>query len=163
MTFTEIKDQVTLRTQCKVQQMKQRYLVLPERIIDRCELCDQLSQEIYDYAVATLIHIVDRNHLRYNLDALLNALHQDFCRLSNDAIEVLFARQQQEGRLNKEQNTVAGLTPARFETKDNPPALLAQVWLKPFQFLLTWLKGWHRSALAATLPLAEGFDLNGIY
>lgn len=143
MTFTEIKDQVTMRTQYKVEQMKQRYLILPERLIDRCELCDQLSQEIYDYAVATLIQIVDRNHLHYNPEALLNALHQDFYRLSNEAIEVLFARQCETGKVNEDQNRARGLIPSGGRTKDHLSVQLTEKRLKPPGILLARLRRWY--------------------
>lgn len=93
MTFTEIKGQIALQTQQKIERMKDRNIVVPAGLVDRCELCNQLAREIYDFAVATLIKIVKRHHLHLNTDALLNALHQDFCELSNGAIEVLIARQ----------------------------------------------------------------------
>lgn len=93
MTVTDIREQIALQTQQKIERMKHRNTFVPARLIDRCALCDQLSQEIYDFAAATVVKIVDRHHLRVNMDILLNALHEDFCKLSNGAIEVLIARQ----------------------------------------------------------------------
>lgn len=108
MTVTDIKGQIALQTQRKIEQMKQRKIIVPDRLVDRCALCDQLSQEIYDFATATLVKIVDRYHLHLNMDALSNTLHQDFCKLSNGAIEVLIARQALQGHASDARTSSTG-------------------------------------------------------
>lgn len=89
MTLIEIRAYVAKETQQKICQIKARKLAFPDKIAARCELCDQLSQEIYDYAVCSVIRLVDRHHLPYNVDALLNTLHEDFVSLSACAVELV--------------------------------------------------------------------------
>nr|WP_295932883.1 hypothetical protein [uncultured Dyadobacter sp.] len=89
MTLIEIRAYVAKETQQKVCQIRARKLALPDKIAARCELCDQLSQEIYDYAVCSVIRLVDRHHLPYNVEALLNTLHEDFVSLSASAVELV--------------------------------------------------------------------------
>lgn len=168
MTIREIKDQIAFKTQAKIQQMKQRDILLPEKLVDRCELCDQLSQEIYDNAVLTLLQIVDRNHLPYDPEVLLNSLHEEFMRLSNGAIEVLFARRVRGGELTDGlNNTIANRKRHSSATTDvdqtsnpticNPDADRGQnksVWegvliaLKPLRLLTAWFRGWPKLVLA---------------
>ena len=161
MTVTEIKDQVVAKTLGKIEQMKQRDILLPQKLVDRCALCDQLSQEIYDYAVCTLKQIIDRYHLPYDPQILENLLHKELLRLSDAAIEVLFARQmhgrQPAGRLGSAtKRTKSLLFATNSMEKIKIQAALSQyteavagrpVWLgsrtaiKPFRFLPAWLSG----------------------
>lgn len=91
MTVNEIRTELIVKTELKIQEMKARSLVLPERRADLCELCDMLSQEIYDYAVKTTIQIADRNHLRKPIPALLDELQEDIYALTNGALDIVVA------------------------------------------------------------------------
>ena len=97
MTVIDIKNQVIFKTQLKIHQIKTRNIVLPQQPVDRYRIYDQLSREIYDYAVKTTIDFVDRNEINFDVDSLLNALHPDFCTLSYSAMEILFAKQLESG------------------------------------------------------------------
>lgn len=146
MTVTEVKNQVIAETQNKIQQMKQRDIPLPEKLIDRCALCDQLSQEIYDYAVCALKQIIDRNHLSYDPEVLENSLHEDVVRLSGAAVEVLFSRQARIGKITGQQNFGSGKKRLRFATinknaTNRPAWLSALMTIKPSRLTAMWLSG----------------------
>lgn len=91
MTLTEIRAEMVMKTERKIQEMKNRNIPLPAHHTDMCELCDQLSQEIYDFAVNTVVQIADRNHLRWDMTMLLEDVHQDICALTNGAIDILLS------------------------------------------------------------------------
>ena len=91
MTLTEIRAEMVMKTERKIQEMKSRNIALPARHMDMCELCDQLSQEIYDFAVNTTIQIADRNHLRQDMAILLEDVHEDISALTNGAIDILLS------------------------------------------------------------------------
>lgn len=89
MTLNEIRTELVAKTERKIQEMKARSIILPERRADLCELCDMLSQEIYEFAIHTTRQIADRNHLRKPLPSLLDELHEDICMLTNGALDIL--------------------------------------------------------------------------
>ncbi|MCF0073040.1 hypothetical protein LZD49_21345 [Dyadobacter sp. CY261] len=89
MTLNEIRTELVQKTERKIQEMKARSIILPERRADMCELCDMLSQEIYDFAVNTTIQIADRNHLRRPVSSVLDELHEDICALTNGALDII--------------------------------------------------------------------------
>ncbi len=91
MTLNEIRTELVTKTERKIQEMKSRNIILPERRADLCELCDMLSQEIYDFAVKTTIQIADRNHLRRPVPSLLADLQDDIHGLTNGAVEIILA------------------------------------------------------------------------
>lgn len=91
MTLTEIRAEMVMKTERKIQEMKSRNIVLPAHHTDMCELCDQLSQEIYDFAINTTIQIADRNHLRQDMATLLEDVHEDISALTNGAIDILLS------------------------------------------------------------------------
>lgn len=91
MTLTEIRAEMVMKTERKIQEMKNRNIPLPAHYTDMCELCDQLSQEIYDFAVNTVVQIADRNHLRWDMTTLLEDVHEDICALTNGAIDILLS------------------------------------------------------------------------
>jgi hypothetical protein len=91
MNLNEIRAELVTKTERKIQEMKARNIVLPERRADLCELCDQLSQEIYDFAVKTTIQIADRHHLHNRAANLLDELHEDIHALTNGALDIVVA------------------------------------------------------------------------
>ncbi|WP_353719101.1 hypothetical protein [Dyadobacter sp. 676] len=132
MTLNEIRTEMVAKTERKIQEMKARSIVLPERRADMCELCDQLSQEIYDFAVKTTIQIADRCHLRGGAGSLLNDLHDDIYALTNGALDILVSasrRGNNSGRSVKNEG--------RTRSRSFRP------W--PFHSLCNWLKSfWHK-------------------
>ena len=97
MNLNEIRAELVAKTERKIQEMKARNIILPERTLDMCELCDQLSQEIYDFAVNTTLQIADRQHLRGRAAHLLDELHEDIYTLTNGALDVLVAASATQG------------------------------------------------------------------
>ncbi|ACT92785.1 hypothetical protein [Dyadobacter fermentans] len=97
MTLNDIRTEMVAKTEHKIQEMKARSIILPERRADMCELCDQLSQEIYDFAVNTTIQLADRHHLRGGVGALLHDLHDDICDLTNGALDIMVAASDTRG------------------------------------------------------------------
>lgn len=97
MNLIEIRAELVAKTERKIQEMKARNIILPERRADLCELCDQLSQEIYDFAVNTTIQIADRHHLRSRAAYLLDELHEDIYALTNGALDIVIAASATQG------------------------------------------------------------------
>ncbi|OJV14845.1 MAG: hypothetical protein BGO21_19375 [Dyadobacter sp. 50-39] len=132
MNLNEIRAELVTKTERKIQEMKARNIVLPERRADMCELCDQLSQEIYDFAVKTTLQIADRHHLRGRTASLLDELHEDIYALTNGALEVLVAASTTQGPGAGNAPVVQGEARKR-RTVRNPPRF--------FQVLYSWFKG----------------------
>ncbi|MGG7664500.1 hypothetical protein [Dyadobacter sp. BHUBP1] len=97
MNLNEIRAELVAKTQRKIQEMKARNIILPQRRADMCELCDQLSQEIYDFAVKTTLQIADRHHFRGRAANLLDELHEDIYLLTNGALDILVAASATQG------------------------------------------------------------------
>nr|WP_295928220.1 hypothetical protein [uncultured Dyadobacter sp.] len=140
MTLTEIRAEMVMKTERKIQEMKNRNIALPAHHTDMCELCDQLSQEIYDFAVNTVIQIADRNHLRQEMATLLEAVHEDICALTNGAIDIILS------------SPIAGrydLTGAEAQRKVERKAfryipVTGEALLRLFQGLSGWIRGrWY--------------------
>lgn len=132
MNLNEIRAELVAKTERKIQEMKARNIVLPERRADMCELCDQLSQEIYDFAVKTTLQIADRHHLRGRAANLLDELHEDIYALTNGALDILVAASSTQG---PGAGNSQSLQPAvrKQRTMRTPP--------KFFQVLYAWFKG----------------------
>lgn len=121
MTVNEIRTELIAKTELKIQEMKARSLVLPERRADLCELCDMLSQEIYDYAVKTTIQIADRNHLRMPIPALLDELQEDIYALTNGALDIVVAASS-----SKNAGTGSAIAVSRAGRKHTAPRFVMQ-------------------------------------
>lgn len=132
MNLNEIRAELVTKTERKIQEMKARSIVLPERRADMCELCDQLSQEIYDFAVKTTLQIADRQHLRGRTANLLDELHEDICSLTNGALEIVVAASDTRGNGPGGQQALQPEERKR-RTVRNPPRF--------FQVLYSWVKG----------------------
>ncbi len=132
MNLNEIRAELVAKTERKIQEMKSRNIILPQRRADMCELCDQLSQEIYDFAVKTTLQIADRHHLRERAANLLDELHEDIYTLTNGALDVLVAA-------STTQSPGAGNSPSLQTTvrKHRPVRTIP----KFFQVLYIWFKG----------------------
>jgi hypothetical protein len=136
MTLNEIRAEMVTRTERKIQEMKARSIILPERRVDLCELCDQLSQEIYDFAVNTTIQIADRNHFRGRTASLLDELHDDIYALTNGALDIVVAASS-TGRPGGKIPTAASGRTGHFESRprSNKP--------NPLLIFYSWIKAWR--------------------
>ena len=132
MNLNDIRAELVTKTEHKIQEMKARNIILPERTADMCELCDQLSQEIYDFAVNTTLQIADRQHLRGRAANLLDELHEDIYTLTNGALDVLVAASAAQGP--GAGNSASLQTTGR---KHRP----VRTTPKFFQLLYIWFKG----------------------
>lgn len=131
MNLNEIRAELVTKTERKIQEMKARSIVLPERRADMCELCDQLSQEIYDFAVKTTIQIADRHHLCGRAASLLDELHEDIYALTNGVLDIVAAASASQGpRAGNSQS------PQPAERKRRA----ARTAPKFFQVLHAWIK-----------------------
>lgn len=132
MNLNEIRAELVTKTERKIQEMKARNIVLPERRVDMCELCDQLSQEIYDFAVNTTLQIADRHHLRGRTAHLLDELHEDIYALTNGALDIVVAASATHG------------PGAGNSTSLQPEERKRRVYRTPpkfFQVLYSWFRG----------------------
>lgn len=141
MNLNEIRAELVTKTERKIQEMKARSIVLPERRADMCELCDQLSQEIYDFAVKTTIQIADRHHLRGRAANLLDELHEDIYALTNGVLDIVVAASATQGRGD-------GNAPSPQPTDSKRPTV--RTTPKFFQALYSWIKGWRKYEEPAT-------------
>ncbi|MBO9613329.1 MAG: hypothetical protein J7619_11565 [Dyadobacter sp.] len=132
MNLNEIRAELVTKTERKIQEMKARNIVLPERRVDMCELCDQLSQEIYDFAVKTTLQIADRHHLRGRAANLLEELQEDIYGLTNGALDILVAASAAQG-------PGAGNSPS-IQTTSRKQRIV-RTTPKFFQVLYAWFKG----------------------
>ncbi|MET7257941.1 hypothetical protein [Dyadobacter fermentans] len=132
MNLNDIRAELVTKTEHKIQEMKARNIILPERTADMCELCDQLSQEIYDFAVNTTLQIADRQHLRGRAANLLDELHEDIYTLTNGALDVLVAASATRG-------PGAGNSPS-LQTADRKHRAV-RTTPRFFQVLYIWFKG----------------------
>jgi len=132
MNLNEIRAELVARTERKIQEMKSRNIILPERRADMCELCDQLSQEIYDFAVKTTLQIADRHHLRGRAANLLDELHEDIHVLTNGALDILVAASAGQG-------PGIGNSPSPQTTSRKHRTV--RTTPKFFQVLYIWFKG----------------------
>ncbi|SEI57912.1 hypothetical protein SAMN05216327_102561 [Dyadobacter sp. SG02] len=132
MNLNEIRAELVTKTERKIQEMKSRSIVLPERRADLCELCDQLSQEIYDFAVNTTIQIADRHHLRSRAASLLDELREDIYNLTNGALDIVVAASSTRG-------PGAGDTPSQRPAERKRWKILTTP--RFFQVLYSWCKG----------------------
>jgi len=132
MNLNEIRAELVTKTERKIQEMKSRSIVLPERRADLCELCDQLSQEIYDFAVNTTIQIADRQHLRSRAAILLDELHEDIYKLTNGALDIVIAASAMQGPGAGNTQTQQPAERKRWKVRTTP---------KFFQVLYSWFKG----------------------
>lgn len=132
MNLNEIRAELVTKTERKIQEMKARSIILPERRADMCELCDQLSQEIYDFAVKTTIQIADRHHLRGRAANLLDELHEDIYVLTNGALDIVIAASATRG-------PGAGDSPSLQPADKKRRTVLTEP--KFFQVLYSWFKG----------------------
>ncbi|SDD43595.1 hypothetical protein SAMN04487996_10135 [Dyadobacter soli] len=131
MNLNDIRAELVTKTERKIQEMKARSIILPERRADMCELCDQLSQEIYDFAVNTAFQIADRNHLRGRVANLLDELHEDIYALTNGALDIIVsASTRGPGASHTQEQQPTGKKRRIFRT---PP--------KFFQLVYSWFKG----------------------
>lgn len=146
MNLNEIRAELVTKTERKIQEMKARSIVLPERRADLCELCDQLSQEIYDFAVHTTIQIADRQHLRGHAANLLDELHEDICSLTNGALDIVVAASATRGP-----GSGMRQSPQPFEQKHPRSRPTPHL----FQIVYSWIKGVR--ALNSLLPPARAF------
>lgn len=129
MNLNEIRAELVTKTERKIQEMKARSIVLPERRADLCELCDQLSQEIYDFAVKTTIQIADRQHLRGRAANLLDELHEDIHALTNGALDIVVAASGTRGPGN-----------AQSQQSEKRTRRTLRIPPKFFQVLYSWFK-----------------------
>jgi hypothetical protein len=129
MNLNEIRAELVTKTERKIQEMKARSIVLPERRADMCELCDQLSQEIYDFAVKTTIQIADRHHLCGRAASLLDELHEDIYALTNGVLDIVAAASASQGPGNSQ-----SLQSAERKRRTGRTAP------KFFQVLYAWIK-----------------------
>lgn len=134
MNLNEIRTELVTKTERKIQEMKARSIILPERRADLCELCDQLSQEIYDFAVKTAIQIADRHHLRGGAAHLLDDLHEDIYALTNGALDIVVAASATRG-------PGAGNFPSQQAAEQKRPA--ARTTPKFFQVFYSWIRSWR--------------------
>lgn len=132
MNLNEIRAELVTKTERKIQEMKARSIILPERRADMCELCDQLSQEIYDFAVKTTLQIADRHHLKGRAAHLLEDLQEDIYALTNGALDILVAASATRG-------PGAGNTPSPQPAEKKRPAV--RTTPKFFQVLYSWFRG----------------------
>lgn len=132
MNLNEIRAELVTKTERKIQEMKARSIILPERRVDMCELCDQLSQEIYDFAVKTTLQIADRHHLRGRAAHLLEDLQEDIYALTNGALDILVAASATRG-------PGAGNSPSPQPAEKKRPAV--RTTPKFFQVLYSWVRG----------------------
>jgi hypothetical protein len=132
MNLNEIRAELVAKTERKIQEMKARNIVLPERTADLCELCDQLSQEIYDFAVKTTLQIADRQHLRGQAANLLDELHEDIYALTNGALDILIAASATQGPGTGNSQSLQAERRKHRTVRTAP---------KFFQVLYTWFKG----------------------
>lgn len=139
MNLNEIRAELVTKTERKIQEMKARSIVLPERRADMCELCDQLSQEIYDFAVKTTIQIADRHHLRGRAANLLDELHEDIYSLTNGVLDIVVTASTMQGPGNSP-------SPQPAERKHRTPRSTP----KFFQALYAWFKSWRGYKQPAT-------------
>lgn len=135
MNLNEIRAELVTKTERKIQEMKARSIVLPERRADMCELCDQLSQEIYDFAVMTIIQIADRHHLRGRAANLLDELHEDIHALTNGVLDIVVAASASQGPGAGHSQTLQSAERKYRTTRTTP---------KFFQVLYSWFKGVRR-------------------
>jgi hypothetical protein len=131
MNLNEIRAELVTKTERKIQEMKARSIILPERRADMCELCDQLSQEIYDFAVKTTIQIADRHHLRGRAANLLDELHEDIYSLTNGVLDIVVAASATQG-------PGAGNSPSPQPAERKRRA--SRTTPKFFQVLYSWFK-----------------------
>jgi hypothetical protein len=131
MNLNEIRAELVTKTERKIQEMKARSIILPERRADMCELCDQLSQEIYDFAVKTTIQIADRHHLRGRATNLLDELHEDIYSLTNGVLDIVVAASATQG-------PGAGNSPSPQPAERKRRA--SRTTPKFFQVLYAWFK-----------------------
>ena len=132
MNLNEIRTELVTKTERKIQEMKARSIVLPERRADLCELCDQLSQEIYDFAVNTTIQIADRHHLLNRAAGLLDELHEDICALTNGALDIVLAASASRGTGSGTPKSQQPVNPKRTAFRTTP---------KFFQVFSRWITG----------------------
>ncbi len=132
MNLNEIRAELVTKTERKIQEMKARSIVLPERRADMCELCDQLSQEIYDFAVNTTIQIADRHHLRGRAANLLDELHEDIHALTNGVLDIVVAASASQGPGASNSQSLQPTERKRPTARTTP---------KFFQVLYSWFKG----------------------
>lgn len=132
MNLNEIRAELVTKTERKIQEMKARNIILPERRVDMCELCDQLSQEIYDFAVNTTLQIADRHHLRGRTADLLEALHEDIYALTNGALDIVVAASASRG---------PGAGNSAVQQPEERKGRVYRTPPKFFQVLYSWFKG----------------------
>lgn len=132
MNLNDIRAELVTKTERKIQEMKARSIILPERRVDMCELCDQLSQEIYDFAVHTTLQIADRHHLRGRAANLLEELHEDIHALTNGALDILVAASSTRG---------PGAGNAQSLQPEDRKRRVHRTPPKFFQVLYSWFKG----------------------
>lgn len=131
MNLNEVRAELVTKTERKIQEMKARSIVLPERRADMCELCDQLSQEIYDFAVNTTIQIADRHHFRGQAANLLDALHEDIHALTNGVLDIVVAASASQGPPPGHSQSVRSTARKRRTVRTTP---------KFFQIVYSWFK-----------------------
>ena len=138
MTLEAIRNEIILKTERKIQEMQTRSLTIPKGPVAMCQLCDQLSQEIYDFAVDQAIKTADRTHSRYSPAALLGVLEADLFALTNGAIDILLAGH----AVNNSKFASAG---SRVHSGSKPAFATPgrALSLRPIQMLFDWFKGWR--------------------
>lgn len=139
MTLEAIRNEIILKTERKIQEMQTRSMALPKGQVDMCQLCDQLSQEIYDFAVDQAIKTADRMHVRYNAATLLGFLEEDLYALTNGAIDILLSAQTAHHNYFPKSNQPEMRTRGRLEF--TTPG--TSISLRPLQMLCDWVKGWR--------------------
>jgi hypothetical protein len=135
MTLEAIRNEIILKTERKIQEMQNRSLAIPKGPVAMCQLCDQLSQEIYDFAVDQAIKTADRTHSRYSAATLLGFLEADLFALTNGAVDILLAGH----TVNNPRFAAVGHSQSR-PAFANPGRAFS---LRPIQMLFDWVKGWR--------------------
>jgi hypothetical protein len=138
MTLEAIRNEIILKTERKIQEMQNRSLNIPKGPVAMCQLCDQLSQEIYDFAVDQAIKTADRTHSRYSAATLLGFLEADLFALTNGAIDILLAGH----AINSPRFAPVGslVHSGSRPVFANPGRIFS---LRPIQMLFDWVKGWR--------------------
>lgn len=138
MTLEAIRNEIILKTERKIQEMRTRSIIIPRGPVAMCQLCDQLSQEIYDFAVDQAIKTADRTHSRYSAATLLGFLEADLFALTNGAVDILLVGQ----AVNNPRFATAGsLGHSRSRPAFASPGCAFS--LRPIQMLFDWVKGWR--------------------
>lgn len=92
MTLERIKDEMILRTEQKIDEIKTRQFDVPKSTYKFTRLYRSLAAEIHGYALKQVGEIIDRNHIRIDTKTVIAFIEKDLNRLVGQVPRILASK-----------------------------------------------------------------------